>query len=125
MPPVFDDAALKRHALMAQMAPASPAAESTEGPTGIGAAPYVAAVGGQAADALSSLYNFHRGYGESNFGGSKAAMLAFKAGAGALVPLLMRKIAKKDPKTAKVLGYATGIAGAVPAAYNLTRPNLK
>lgn len=84
-------------------------------------APTVAAIAGQAADAGSSLYNFRRGFGESNFGGNKGLALGAKAAIGLGIPLLMRELAKEGhPQIAKWLGYGTGVAGAIPAAINLS-----
>ena len=115
--------ALKRHALLMQMAPEgapAPAQESGEGPRGIGAGPYAALLGGQGADigtTIAALKNPRLKEGNPlGLGGvlaSKAAMLT-------LAPWLMRRMTKAGhPTAAKVMGYGVGAAGAVPAALNL------
>lgn len=122
--PLFDQAALQRQAILSHLAPEGAGAGETS-VRGIGIAPYAAAIGGQAADAASTLWNFHRGYGESNgtYGGGQPVgkVLATKAALGIGVPLLMRYEAQHGhPTVAKALGYLTGAAGAIPAAINLS-----
>lgn len=118
--PLFDDATLKRHAMLTQMDPETPAAESPEGPQGLGAGPYAALFAGQGADIATTLAALSTGkFHEGNPMGAKG-VLAAKAAALCLVPWLMQKLAKNgDRKAAKIMGYGVGAAGAIPAIHNV------
>ena len=120
--PLFDDEALKRYALMAQMpGPPVPADESVQGPRGAGVGPYAAAAVGQAADVISTKRAFDRGAKEGNplfRGMSLGQIAAVKAGTTAGLMLAMRQIAKTHPRVAKWLGYGAGTAGAIAALHN-------
>jgi len=120
MPAVFTPSYLE--ALAAQVPDDPPPARPQARPSL--KAPMATAIAGQAADAASTLYNFSRGFGESNgvYGGGQPTgrVLATKAAIGLGIPLLMRELAREGhPTVAKWLGYGTGVAGAVPAAINL------
>ena len=124
--PLSDPAVLQ--AAVQQALQQSPPQQQQPSPSssGIGPMPYIAAIGGQAADIGSTLYKLHHGYGEANFGGSVPLMLAIKAGLGVGMPFMMHKLAAEGhPTAAKAIGYITGAGGAIPAAYNLSQPNLK
>lgn len=101
-------------------------------PGDVGALPYLALAAGNGLDAGSSAYNFSRGYQEQNpmysWMGPQptAGIAALKGLQTALMAYGMRKMNNDGhPTAAKVLGYLGGAMGAIPAAYNFTRPNLK
>lgn len=116
------EAAAMRAALLQQLdGPSAPASESAQGPQpGIGPWPYAALVGGQGADALTTMVALRQpGFREGNPLGAKGALLG-KAALTPLMALAMKRLAAGGhPTAAKVLGYGVGAAGAVPAALNV------
>jgi hypothetical protein len=125
--PLFSPEALQQAILAAdpQQAPAQQQTPSPQG--GAGWPAYLALAGGQGADALSTAYNFHRGYHESNplYGNdpSLARILAAKAGITGGMALLMRQLAERGhPGIAKFLGLLGGASGAIGAGINLSQP---
>jgi hypothetical protein len=116
--PLFDDAALRRQAMLQQMDPPAQV-EQAESGAGIGPGPYAALFAGQGADLATTLMAMRKpGAREMNplgVGGVVASKMAMMA----LMPFLMRKFAKQGNGTAaKALGYGIGAAGAVPAVWN-------
>lgn len=83
---------------------------------GVGKAPYLAALGGLAADTATTIQALHTGgYREANpilaplvehFG--QAGLIAAAAGEGAATTWLMHKLGTNHPTAAKVLGYIIG-----------------
>lgn len=125
--PIFDPASLQRALAATQPAIVEQAQPQDQG---IGPAPYLSLFAGQGADAASSLYKLQHGYDESNpIYGSKptpARIIGTKAALSLPLALLMRHLSNTDhPTAAKLIGYLGGIEGAVPAAINLSKPNLK
>jgi len=97
----------------------------------VGAWPYIALAAGKGLDAYSSIRNFDRGYQESNpmyswMGPQPRLGIAAMSGLQtALMSYMMHKQAENGhPTAAKVLGYLGGATGGIPAAYNLSRPDL-
>ncbi len=116
--PLFDDVALRRQAMLQRMNPPAQVEQAQSG-AGIGPGPYAALFGGQGADLATTLMAMRKpGAREMNPLGMGGVM-AGKAGMMALMPWVMRKLAKGGhPTAAKLLGYGVGAAGAVPAAWN-------
>jgi hypothetical protein len=120
--PAFDEAALKAAVLKRlQGEHADPVAAVPE-KKGIGAAPYLALVGGHVADAATTLQALKRpGTEEANplLNGFGPTGIALKGGSALLQALLMRKLANSGhPTAAKALGYGIGAGMGALAARN-------
>ena len=114
----------QRQALLMAMQPqAAETRTATPSKPGIGPWPYLAMAGGNGLDLGSTLSGLNRpGTREANpvFGGSKAAIVAGKAGGSVLIAAIMRALAKKGhPKAAKMLGYLDGGAMGAVGLHNL------
>src|SRR3990167_555373 len=122
MPALFDQAALApfvRQALLSEMAPVAGAGE---GPTGAGWAPYAAVIGGNAADALTTMQAIRSGRGrEGNplLPQSPAAIAGMKAALTVPEVWAMRALTKAGhPRIAKAIGYGIGALGGAMAVRN-------
>lgn len=89
---------------------------------GIGPAPYLAMIGGNAADLLTTVQALQSGRGREGNpvlkGMGPKGIAATKIGATAAIAILMRELAKKHPDMAKWLGYGDGAAMGALAVHN-------
>lgn len=94
---------------------------------GIGAGPYAAMVGGNAADLASTIYAIQSGRGAEGNPTLKhlglPGIAAAKVGGTVLTALLMKRLAVDHPTIAKALGYIEGGAYGLVAAHNLSVVN--
>ena len=115
---IFDDANLKRHALMAQLDPQQAPAETPDEPErGMGKGALATLLAGQGADAVSTLLALQNpNLREGNpLMKNPAVMLGSKAGLAALMALLSKKMPRK---AANVMGYVAGGIGGGAAVNN-------
>lgn len=106
----------------------APAFAQSPSPThSIGAVPYLALVGGQTADTLSTLHAWGAGRGrlrEANplIGNHPARLIALKAGGATAIALIMRGLeqspSRKTRMAARIIGYAGGSIGVLAAVHN-------
>lgn len=89
----------------------------------IGLGPYLAAMGGQAADGISTIHALKRGAVEQNplIGQSPRKLMLAKGATAALIPVIMKLMEKAGhPTLGKVLGYGVGAFGGGLAAHNFS-----
>jgi hypothetical protein len=119
----INDPALMQALVQRELAKDQPAYSDTAArtePQGIGAAPYAAAIGGQGADAITTMMALGRpGAKELNPMGG-AGIMGAKLGMGVAAPFLMHYLQSHGhPTAAKALGYGVGAAGVIPAISNI------
>ena len=126
--PYFDEAALKRAALVELMQQQPDAASSAQGePTNTRMAPWAqgALVGGNAFDLGTTLHALSRpGTREGNpvLGQHSGRIAAIKGGSTLLQLLVLRKLGQTHPRVANALGVGLGGAMGAVGARNLTVP---